>query len=129
MFHRELQNSKNSSAPRAHMYKIGDCTNFLLARIQCSLISFRRFSCSCLRCIRGCTNKHTRTDQHNVRGSYEWSHLRVATIVGKAHQDEGLVVQGGVGLLHPHTLLLVLLQSQRVDGEEGHVGLEHKQKV
>lgn len=33
-------------------------------------------------------------------------------------------MQGGVGLLQPHTLLLVLLQGQRVDGEEGHVGLE-----
>ena len=29
-----------------------------------------------------------------------------------------------VGLLQSHTLLIILLQSQRVDGEEGHVGLE-----
>lgn len=44
--------------------------------------------------------------------------------------DEGLVVQGVVGLLQPHTLLLVLLQSQRVNGEKGHVRLvgENKQK-
>lgn len=42
----------------------------------------------------------------------------------KVYLDEGLGVQGGVGLLQPHALLLVLLQSQRVDGEEGHVGLE-----
>lgn len=40
--------------------------------------------------------------------------------------DEGLVVEGGVGQLQAHALLLVLLQSQRVDGEEGHVGLQHK---
>lgn len=44
--------------------------------------------------------------------------------VSKVYLDEGLVVQGGVSLLQPHTLLLVLLQSQRVDGEKGHVGLE-----
>ena len=37
--------------------------------------------------------------------------------------DEGLVVQCGVSLLKSYTLLLVLLQSQRVDGEQRHVGL------
>lgn len=35
-------------------------------------------------------------------------------------------MEGGVGQLQAHALLLVLLQSQRVDGEEGHVGLQHK---
>lgn len=44
--------------------------------------------------------------------------------MGEVYLEEGLVVQGGVGLLQPHALLLVLLQSQGVDGEEGHVGLE-----
>lgn len=52
----------------------------------------------------------------------------VATNVSKVYLGEGLAVQGGVGLLQPHALLLVLLQSQRVDGEEGHVGLEHKHR-
>lgn len=33
-------------------------------------------------------------------------------------------MQGGGGLLQPNALLLVLLQSQRVDGVEGHLGLE-----
>lgn len=42
-----------------------------------------------------------------------------------SHLDEGLSVQGGVGLLQPQALILVLFQSQRVDGEQGHVGLEH----
>lgn len=37
-------------------------------------------------------------------------------------------MQGVVGLLQAHTLLLVLLQSQRVDGEKGHVGLEEESK-
>ena len=32
-------------------------TSFLLARIQASLISFRFFSCSCLRCISGCRER------------------------------------------------------------------------
>lgn len=50
--------------------------------------------------------------------------LSVATNFSKVYLDECLVVQGGVGLLQPHTLLLVLLQSQRVDGEEGHLGLK-----
>lgn len=40
------------------------------------------------------------------------------------HLNEGLEVQGGAGLIQPHTLLLVLLQSQRVDGEQRHVGLD-----
>lgn len=44
--------------------------------------------------------------------------------VRNVHLNEGLVVQGGGGLHQPCTLLLVLLQSQRVDGEEGHVGLK-----
>lgn len=39
------------------------------------------------------------------------------------YHDEGLVVQGGGCLMHPSALLQVLLQSQRVDGEEGHVWL------
>lgn len=39
------------------------------------------------------------------------------------YHDEGLVVQGGGCLMHPRALLQVLLQSQRVDGEEGHVWL------
>lgn len=42
--------------------------------------------------------------------------------------NEGLVVQGVVGLLQAHALLLVLLQSQRVDGEKRHVGLEEESK-
>lgn len=46
--------------------------------------------------------------------------------IGGVYLDESLVVQGGVGLLQPHALLLVLLQSQRVDGEEGHVGLKER---
>lgn len=53
----------------------------------------------------------------------------ISSNVSKAHLDEGLVVQGGVGLLQPHALLLVLLQSQRVDGEEGHVGLGHRHTI
>ncbi len=118
------------------MYKIGDRTSFLLARIQCSLISFRLFSCSCLRCNRGCTHKHTHTHTHthintmstgathsNIM-NYHNSQRLSSVNLSKVYLDEGLVVQGGVGLLQPHTLLLVLLQSQRVDGEEGHVGLE-----
>ena len=43
--------------------------------------------------------------------------------------DEGLVVQRGVGLLKAHTLLLVLLQSQGVDGEQRHVGLGGKETL
>lgn len=39
------------------------------------------------------------------------------------YHDEGLVLQGGSCLVHPSALLQVLLQSQRIDGEEGHVGL------
>ncbi len=39
------------------------------------------------------------------------------------YHDEGLVLQGGGRLMHPRALLQVLLQSQSVDGEEGHVWL------
>lgn len=35
-------------------------------------------------------------------------------------------MEGGSGHLQAHALLLVLLQSQRIDGEERHVGLQHK---
>lgn len=40
--------------------------------------------------------------------------------------NESLTVQSGVGLLQPYALLLVLLQSERVDGVEGHVGLKEE---
>lgn len=46
-----------------------------------------------------------------------------------SHLNEGLSVQGGVGLLQPQTLILVLFQSQRVDGEQRHVGLEHMKRT
>lgn len=53
------------------------------------------------------------------------SHCHFALHAQSSYLDEGLGVQGGVGLLQPYTLLLVLFQSQGVDGEQGHVGLEH----
>lgn len=43
--------------------------------------------------------------------------------------DKGLALQGVAGLLQPHALLLVLLQSQRVDGEKRHVGLSEREKT
>lgn len=36
-------------------------------------------------------------------------------------------MEGGGGHLQAHALLLVLLQSQRIDGEERHVGLQDKE--
>lgn len=45
------------------------------------------------------------------------------------YHDEGLILQGGSCLVHPSALLQVLLQSQRVDGEEGHVGLKKKHRT
>lgn len=56
------------------------------------------------------------------------SFTRIVTNDSEMYLNEGLVVQGVVGLLQAHTLLLVLLQSQRVDGEKRHVGLEEESK-
>lgn len=47
---------------------------------------------------------------------------------GVVYMYEGLVVQGCCRLLYSSTLLQVLLQSQRVDGEERHVRLQRRRK-
>lgn len=63
---------------------------------------------------------------HQTPTGQEWNYSHAEEKSGAIYLDEGLIVEGGGGHLQAHALLLVLLQSQRIDGEERHVGLQHK---
>ena len=63
------------------------------------------------------------TDQHSVHRVQGSREGKSPSQSSNLYLDEGLGVQGGEGLLQPNALLLVLLQSQRVDVVERHVWL------
>ncbi|KAG9343657.1 hypothetical protein JZ751_013828 [Albula glossodonta] len=70
-------------------------------------------------------DKKKSSSSEDVRGSASSEcDGRGGSYMSPTYLQKGLAVQGGRGLLNTNALLVVLLQSQGVDGEERHMGLE-----